>query len=593
MNEGLSGFIHELIEDYFVRRDYDKLLGKLTDNFSFIGTGVKELGYGGNVAEYFAREMEVYSGSFQVNDEDCHVTMLTPNVALGMVTLTVEADPTSGLVVRMPMRFTVVLRKMSGLWKLAHVHNSVPYQEQGDETYFNHNMARQNYRLLETVAQRMAEEEVSRARLHDSLTGILNMEGFAERARAVIDQNPDQRFTLMKFDINNFSYLNESYGYSVGDEILRDIAEHLDAACQENEVCARVEKDNFAMLMFFESKEETDRRMEELRETLIGPELLHRVQGINFTAGIYLVPSGSREGVKRMLDKALLAKQNLIRSPGQSQFDYYSEEMEVLHHYHSRLAELAPAAIRNEEYKLYIQPQVDLKTQRPVAGEALVRWVQQDGTLIMPNDFIPIFEKNDFIIQFDFHMLDLLCRQMRAWMDQGIVLAPISINQSRRHLRFSDYIDRFCTVVDKYDIPHRYIAFELTESAFIQCGDVMLTLARELHRRGFLLAIDDFGTGYASLNLLGQLSADILKIDRSLLAGFDDSPRSKTILRKVVEMARDTEMISICEGVETAEQADFLKELGCNEAQGYYYYRPMPAEQFEATILQHRLVGSC
>ena len=113
----------------------------------------------------------------------------------------------------------------------------------------------------------------------------------------------------------------------------------------------------------------------------------------------------------------------------------------------------------------------------------------------------------------------------------------------------------------------------------------------ELHRRGFLLAIDDFGTGYASLNLLGQLAADILKIDRSLLAGFEYSPRSKTILRKVVEMAQDTEMVSICEGVETREQADYLLELGCDEAQGYFYYRPMPAEQFETTILRHRQAG--
>ncbi|MEL4862277.1 EAL domain-containing protein [Pseudoflavonifractor phocaeensis] len=592
MNEGLAAFIHELVEDYFVRRDYQKLLGLLTDDFSFIGTGIKEVGHSGNIAEYFIRELEIYSGSFQVSEENCRVTMLTPGVALGLVTLCIESDPSSGLVVRMPMRFTVVLRRASGTWKVAHVHNSVPYQEQGEETYFNHDVARQNYHLLESVARKMAEKEVMQARLHDSLTGILNMEGFVKQAGEIIDQNPGLTFALMKFDINNFGYLNESYGYGVGDEILKDIAEHLDAACQENEVCGRVEKDNYAMLMVFHSKMETDRRMDELREELLGRELRERVQGISFTAGIYLVPPKSVESVKRMLDKALLAKQNLVRAPGgQSQYEYYTEEMEERHRYHTKLAELASAALLNGEFRLYIQPQVDLKTQCPVSGEALVRWVRPDGGIIMPDDFIPIFEKNDFIIQFDFYMLDVLCRQMRTWMDLGIALTPISINQSRRHLRSPDYIDRFCAVVDQYDIPHRYIAFELTESAFIQCGDVMLTLARELHRRGFLLAIDDFGTGYASLNLLGQLAADILKIDRSLLAGFEYSPRSKTILRKVVEMAQDTEMVSICEGVETREQADYLLELGCDEAQGYFYYRPMPAEQFETTILRRRQAG--
>ncbi len=586
--DDLNAVIHALTEAYFVKRDYEKLFSVLSNDFSLVGTGKNELAFDGNaVKAYFARELEIYSGNFRVYDQWDHITYVTEDVALAIVGMTVESDPATGYVVQMPLRFSALLRREADGWKLAHIHNSVPYGEQGEESYFNHKVARENYHHLKAEARRMAADEVSTARLIEPLTGILNLEGFAERARAVIDTHPEKQFAILKFSIDHFRYINQSYGYSTGDEVLQDIARNLKTACGPAEVCGRIEKDNFAMLLVHHTVEETDRHMEEIRESLLSPALKKRINSVSFTAGLYLV-TDRQEGIKQMLDKAMLAQQSVSHRQGLNQYRYYSSELDAAQFRRTELAEMAPAALANGEFKLYIQPQVDLQTLQPTAGEALVRWVRPDGTVIMPNDFIQLFEQNDFIIPFDFYMLDLLCANMKKWMDSGIILTPISINQSRQHLLHEDYVDRFCWIVDQYGIPHDYIAFELTESAFIENNDVMLALARKLHQKGFVLDIDDFGTGYASLNLLSLVAADVLKIDRSLLTGFDSSPRSKVVLRKVIEMAQESKMTTICEGVETAQQLAYLKELGCDMGQGYFFYRPMPVEQFEAELLHKK-----
>ena len=208
--------------------------------------------------------------------------------------------------------------------------------------------------------------------------------------------------------------------------------------------------------------------------------------------------------------------------------------------------------------------------------------------MLLPDQFIPMFEHNGFILEFDFYMLEVLCRQLRAWLDTGLEVKPISINQSRRHLCSEGYLERFCAMVDRYKVPHECIVFELTESAFVEFGGETMALARQLHQQGFLLAIDDFGTGYASLHSVSRMAADILKIDRSLLENFETNPRSRVILQKVVEMARETQMISVCEGVETPEQKGYLKQLGCDWIQGFLYARPMPAQAFGQNCLKRR-----
>lgn len=343
----------------------------------------------------------------------------------------------------------------------------------------------------------------------------------------------------------------------------------------------------------FFTKDEMSYRENKVRMKLIDKRISKKINmDICFVAGIYLPQDIRHEHVIDMLDKALIAQQSVPKNITGSRSVYYDDAMMNNMIQKNELLESAIPAMQNDEYKLYIQPQFDIQTHRIISGEALCRWQKEDGTLIPPNDFIPVFEEYGMIISFDFHMLELLCRQMRKWMDEGLELKPISINQSRLHIENEAYLEDFCSTVDRYGIPHEDIAFELTESAFVEQQDEMLKLASNLHKRGFQLAIDDFGTGYASLNFLSVVSADILKIDKCLLDGIENNKRSRSIIEKTIELAHEIDMTVICEGIETEEQLEYLSRIGCDIGQGFLIGRPMESRQFEKLWMQDKVLSN-
>lgn len=237
--------------------------------------------------------------------------------------------------------------------------------------------------------------------------------------------------------------------------------------------------------------------------------------------------------------------------------------------------------IGNDEFKIFIQPQVDIKTQKILCGEALVRWIKDDGTMIMPDDFFPLLEETRLVYLFDCYMLDKVCQQIKKWIDKGIEVKPIAVNQSAMNLDNENYFENFIEIVDKYEVPHSHIAFELTETVFVEKGELIQKFVRKLSDAGFSLAIDDFGTGYSNLNILTEVQADVLKIDRSVIRGICINERSKIIVGKIIEMSHEMGMIVVSEGVETVEQLELLKELNCDIAQGFYFSKAVDVETFE------------
>lgn len=584
MNE-VEQLTHELAEAYFVRRDYEAVMRALAPEISWIGTGESEICCGLEQAHVlFVQEKEKYKNSFQIMREWYHTTLVTPEVVCVLALLEVSSDPAAG---RLPVRFSVVYARWGGGWKIAHLHNSVACPEEGGDLFLSVLQSRANHEQLEAAAQKLVQQRVKDAYCHDPLTGIYNMEGFAQQADALRGQHPQNSYAFIKFGINSFRYINQSCGFDIGDQVLRCIGKNLGAFCASDEVCGRVEKDVFAMMLRYTNAWKLDERMEELREQLLDEELKSRIgMEITFTAGIYLPRDLAHEQIKDMLDKALLAMESQPLHLRRNKKVYYQSQMAERRFQEEQCMGAAEQALQKGEFKLYIQPQMELAGGTLSGGEALVRWQKADGGILMPDQFIPLFERSGFIVKFDFYMLETLCRQMRAWLDRGLAVKPVSINQSRQHLYNKRYLEQFCALVDQYALPHELLVFELTEGAFVECGSETMQLARRLHARGFKLAIDDFGTGYASLHSLSRLAADILKIDRSLLENFDTCKRSRVILQKVVEMARDTEMLSVCEGVETAAQRDYLKSLGCDWIQGFLYARPIPAAEFEQKYLK-------
>jgi EAL domain-containing protein (putative c-di-GMP-specific phosphodiesterase class I) len=237
-------------------------------------------------------------------------------------------------------------------------------------------------------------------------------------------------------------------------------------------------------------------------------------------------------------------------------------------------------ALDKGEFRPYLQPKWNMATDQISGAEALIRWVDSKGNVIPPGEFIPVFEKNGFIEQVDFYMLDKICSYIRQMIDEGREVYPVSINQSRYLLYDPNYIIKVQEIMLKYRVPKGLIELEITETVFFNEKERMLEVMRNLKEFNMNLSIDDFGSGYSSLNLLRDIPFDVLKIDRGFLDESAQSESGKWILRKIVEMADGLNLRVICEGVETHEQVDMLLDIGCIFAQGFLYSRPIPLEEF-------------
>lgn len=241
-------------------------------------------------------------------------------------------------------------------------------------------------------------------------------------------------------------------------------------------------------------------------------------------------------------------------------------------------------ALENGEFTVYYQPKIDIVNNRLIGAEALVRWVD-GGMVIAPGDFVPIFERNGFICQLDFYVLESVLKRMRKWLDEGLSIVKTSVNFSRVHLSDISFTNRIIRMLREYSIPAKYIEVEFTETGDTDAAPMLKEAIQSLKDYGIATAMDDFGTGYSSLSLLTNLSFDVLKLDKSFLEEGTVSDREKVVINNVIRMVQDLNIDVIMEGVETPEQVDFLRKVNCNMAQGYIFDKPLPVEIFEERLL--------
>ena len=237
-------------------------------------------------------------------------------------------------------------------------------------------------------------------------------------------------------------------------------------------------------------------------------------------------------------------------------------------------------ALVNKEFKVYLQPKISATEERLAGAEALVRWIHPTEGFIPPNKFIPIFETNGFILKLDDYMIEEVARQQAKWIAEGRRIVPISVNVSRAHFTREDLAEHICTIVDKYKVPHNVIELELTESAFFDDKEVLLSTVKKLRGYGFPVSMDDFGAGYSSLNSLKELQIDVLKIDADFFRGENVEERGMLIVSEVIDLAKKLNMKIVAEGIESREQVDFLIEQECDLIQGYFFAKPMAVEEF-------------
>lgn len=561
----LSEFVAEL---YLKEQDFAQVLHHLSDDIIWIGASTNDVCLNKEeVYELLTKERFLCKRQIEHHSTWCKVRELSDNVCSATMLYVVQVNDTKEKMIR----FSCIWRKENEVWKIAHVHTSFEFK--GAQKVGNHPKTIIDYKII---------EDICRASSTDTLTQIHNNQGFEKKAEEILHRNTDVNYVIVKFGVRNFRYINREYGYTVGDQVLISIAKNLTKMLHEDETCGRMEKDVFAILLKRNNDHSLGQRMYRIEKKLLSKTLVKKIDmEIQLAAGIYRVPKNSEEHIKAMTDKALIAMQNVDKKMRGSHYLYFEEWMLEQKYNNIRILNDAPLAMQNEEFKLYIQPQFDIKSRKVIAGEALVRWVLSDGSIRMPQEFIDVFERRGMILNFDFYMLEQVCKIFREWLDKGKMLYPISINQSRLHVEEDSYVEDFCAVVDKYKIPHHYLAIELTESAFVENSEQMLKIANHLHKEGFQLAIDDFGIGYATLNLLSVIAADILKIDKSLLNDFDTNKRSQLIMGKIIELAHQMNMVVICEGIETEEQLSYVQSLDCDIGQGFLIGTPVEAKQFE------------
>lgn len=438
------------------------------------------------------------------------------------------------------------------------------------------------------VMSRRNRKELLRTAFEDALTKLPAKSKHKMDAQELINRN-DKKYAYIAFDVENFKYINELFGYEFGNRLLIHIGTVVKRFTKKGELCSRTAGDNFAMLLVYDGddaalKERLDRIFTAMTE-YSEEEIDLNFCAVKYACGVYLIEES--EDINKVRANANLAR---IESKKQL-FDkvvFYNEVLKKRHVEERELEYDSKEALGNGEFMVYYQPKYDTGTEMIIGAEALIRWNHPKKGLLPPGTFVPLFEANGFIIELDMFVLRKTCELLSDWIKRGIEPVCISVNLSRTHLYEQNLADRLEQMVQSYQVPFKFIEFELTESAFYEDMSNLLGVMEEIRKKGFRLSMDDFGSGYSSLNLLRRLPVDVLKLDKDFLDGGDEvmENRDKQIIGHVIAMAKDLEMRVLAEGVETAEQRDFLQEARCDIIQGYFFARPMPRQDFEERYLR-------
>lgn len=432
-------------------------------------------------------------------------------------------------------------------------------------------------------------KKLNKLAFYDELTGAMNLTKFKIEAEKLIARNKNS-YAVAVVDIDKFKAVNDMYGYNFGDNILLKVVESLRSDVREGELLCRESADKFNLLIKYRSWSDCIRRFKKFSKGLENMNYSDTsVCKIVFSCGVYVIDE-NETNIHSIIDRAHLASKSVKKSYN-SAIALYDKSMYEKLTEEKKIENIMYSALANNEFIIYLQPKIDLKTKQIAGAEALVRWINEEHGIILPSNFIPLFEENGFIIDLDFNVFEQVCKLLERWKREKRILIPISVNLSRRHLINQNTIGLLTKIISKYDVDPRYIEVELTESAFVDCDIQTITnLINDLHSEGFSVSVDDFGAGYSSLSLLKDLPIDVIKIDGSFFnfVHTTTSDKVRYLLESVISLSIKMNIRTVSEGVETIEQVHLLEELGCDLVQGYYFARPMTVEQVENDIARMR-----
>lgn len=429
--------------------------------------------------------------------------------------------------------------------------------------------------ISDVTKEKEYEIELKNSAYYDSLTGLYNRSAFFMSAKELLRENPDTVYAVYRINIGSFKIINDIMGREIGDKVLVSIATALNRVVSQNGLFSRFFADNFAVMVPADSVA-PETVLDEIRKEVDNAGLIS--QDINYYIGVYLITERTTP-IEDICDRAAIACRSVSGSFSKYVAYYDSKMRETMLEEQEIRAETHRAIVKGE-FCVYYQPIYGVRAKKFVCAEALVRWIHPTKGLVPPGKFIPVFERNGFIADLDLYVLEQVCKYQEKRRKMGLDPFPISVNISRMSLYNPNLYDIIRMLAEKYGVEPKYFRIEITETAYNDNPAQLLETVNKLRKSGFPVLMDDFGSGYSSLNTLKDIPIDVLKLDMKFMQGFENNDRVGTIVTAVSRMSKWLDIPMLAEGVETKEQYDFLKSIGCSYIQGYYFSRPVPEDLF-------------
>ncbi|WP_051263091.1 sensor domain-containing protein [Tuberibacillus calidus] len=436
------------------------------------------------------------------------------------------------------------------------------------------------------AAQKEAKTTIERLAYYDPLTGLGNRHLFEKSLKNLTEhaQKHGERLAVIFLDIDRFKNINDTEGHYVGDHILKRVVQRIQGQLYGKQMLYRFEGDKFSILIpQIKSKRTINALIDRIREAFREPIIYKEKEYfLSVSMGVSLFPNNGTndETLMKNADIALY----VAKLGGDNSVVYYQQEMNASFYNRIEFEAYLRKALGKNEFELYYQPQICLKTESIIGCEALIRWNHPKMGIISPAQFIPLAEEIGLIEDIGFWVLRKACQQIKAWQRKGFSPFPVSVNVSVRQFLKKNFVNQVKKIIDSEGIDPKYIHLEITESTTLRDIQYSIELVHELKQIGVCVSLDDFGTGYSALNYLKDFSIDILKIDRSFINNLSPDSQDGAIVKAIIMMSQGLSLRTVAEGVETKQQLNLLKEYGCHAVQGYYYSKPLPSREFENYI---------
>ena len=413
---------------------------------------------------------------------------------------------------------------------------------------------------------------------HDKLTNLYNYSKWLDLTYEYLYDNLNPEYAIIRFSFLNFMHLGDVLGAEACNEVLKTAANALREYSTGNEIYCRTTEDRFIIITFNTDQNYITDYIEKIAKYVDD----NYKYGYHFILKAGVCINDGKDSLTETIDKANVTRKNALNRDEDILF--FSDEFYEKQKIRNELEKHQNEALENGEFLLYLQPKIDTKNNKIAGAEALTRWKYNHEKMIFPDTFIPLFEQNGFIKELDLHVFENVCKFQKSVIDSGNEPVTISVNLSMYQTNFDEYLEKINEIKDKYNVPAKYLEIEITESTYVKNNNNVKILMDKLHKNGYQISMDDFGTGYSNLSSLATFDFDMIKLDKNFCSN-KENVKERTILEFVVRLAKSLNIKVLCEGVETKELVDFLRDIGCTLIQGYYFDKPMPAEDLKKKYL--------